>query len=87
MARQIEAHKRLNIKIMAAEMDVKIPSSSAVQIVDSAEPGHAPVRPNKTVNVLLGIVCGIVLASIIGGLAVFITLHFGKRNDRNATAK
>jgi capsular polysaccharide biosynthesis protein len=46
-----------------------------VQITDTAEPGRAPVKPNKTVNIALGIILGILLAAGAGtgiaGLSFF----------------
>ena len=40
-----------------------------VQITDPAEPGKAPVKPNKTVNICLGLVFGLLMGV---GLAFFI---------------
>ena len=40
-----------------------------VQITDPAEPGKAPVKPNKTVNITLGLVFGLIMGV---GLAFFI---------------
>jgi succinoglycan biosynthesis transport protein ExoP len=64
-----ETHKLLYAKIRAEELDSAIPRTSMVQITDSAEPGKAPVKPNKTVNIVLGLIFGIVMGV---GLAFFI---------------
>jgi capsular exopolysaccharide synthesis family protein len=64
-----ETHKMLNLKITANSIDAKIPTTSMVQITDPAEPGKAPVKPNKTVNIVLGLIFGLVMGV---GLAFFI---------------
>jgi uncharacterized protein involved in exopolysaccharide biosynthesis len=51
--------------------------AGAVQIVDRAEPGRFPVKPNKTLNIVLGAVGGIVL----GGLAALIVGLFASRKS------
>jgi uncharacterized protein involved in exopolysaccharide biosynthesis len=86
LARKIEAHKLLNLKMTASEIDLKIPSTSMVQITDTAEPGIRPVRPNKAADVVMGTVWGIVLASVIGGLSVLIVLGLRKRKVLKMTA-
>jgi uncharacterized protein involved in exopolysaccharide biosynthesis len=42
--------------------------AGAVQIIDRAEPGRFPVKPNKPLNIALGAVAGVVL----GALAVMV---------------
>ena len=64
-----ELHKLLNSKITANEIDLAIPVTTMVQITDPAEPGKAPVKPNKTVNIVLGLIFGLVMGV---GLAFFI---------------
>ncbi|HOX01652.1 MAG TPA: polysaccharide biosynthesis tyrosine autokinase [Candidatus Paceibacterota bacterium] len=59
----------MNMKIIAESVDVKMPSTSMVEIVDPAEPGLRPVRPNVPVNIALGVVVGLVVGI---GLAFFI---------------
>ncbi len=56
-------------KIQAQKIDREIPTTSAVQITDLAEPGKSPVRPNKTVNITLGLIFGLIMGL---GLAFFI---------------
>ncbi len=51
--------------------------AGAVQIVDRAEPGKFPVKPNKPLNIVLGAVGGIVL----GGLAAMIVGLFASRKN------
>lgn len=49
--------------------------SSPAQITDRAEPGRFPVKPNKPLNIALGVVAGIVL----GALAAAIVGLFAAR--------
>jgi capsular exopolysaccharide synthesis family protein len=64
-----ELHKLLYSKIEAEKLDLEIPKTSMVTITDYAEPGKTPVKPNKTVNIALGLVFGIIMGV---GLAFFI---------------
>lgn len=43
-----------------------------VEIIDHAEPGFRPVRPNKPLNIFLGGVAGTFLGVVIGGGAVLL---------------
>ena len=65
----IEQHRLLYLKMDAQKVDSTIPKDSMVQIVDYAEPGKAPVKPNKPVNIILGLVFGLIMGI---GLAFFI---------------
>jgi uncharacterized protein involved in exopolysaccharide biosynthesis len=51
--------------------------AGAVQIVDRAEPGRYPVKPNKPLNIALGAVAGIIL----GALAAMIVGLFVSRKS------
>jgi hypothetical protein len=53
----------LFMKIAAEKTDLNLPATGMVQIVDRAVPGLRPVRPNKPLNILIGIIIG-----FIGGL-------------------
>jgi len=59
----------LSLKIAAENIDVELPKSTMVEIVDKAQPGVRPVRPNKPLNIALGIIIGLVVGV---GLAFFI---------------
>jgi hypothetical protein len=50
-------------------LNLKVPYSSIVKIVDRAEPGKKPVLPNKVLNISLGVIFGLILGI---GLAFFI---------------
>ncbi len=59
----------LQTKIAMEQTDLKLPKNSVVEIVDNATPGLRPVRPNKPLNLALGVVIGLVVGV---GLAFFI---------------
>ena len=50
-------------KIAAERTDLSLPATGMVQIVDRAVPGLRPVRPNKPLNIFVGIIIG-----FVGGL-------------------
>jgi len=64
-----DMHKLLYSKIKAEELDIAMPKSFMVQITDNAEPGKSPVKPNKPVNIVLGLIFGLIMGI---GLAFFI---------------
>ena len=64
-----ETHKMLSLKITGMITDEQIPTTSMVQLTDAAEPGKVPVKPNKPVNIILGLVFGLIMGI---GLAFFI---------------
>jgi polysaccharide biosynthesis transport protein len=65
----IDQHRLLSAKMDTVKIDARIPKNSMVQIVDPAEPGKAPVKPNKPLNIVLGLIFGLVMGV---GLAFFI---------------
>ena len=62
-------HNLLQAKIASDKLDLTLPKTSMVEIVDQAKPGRDPVRPDKTLNIILGIVIGLAVGI---GLAFFI---------------
>ncbi len=71
--RELEEAQRfrqiLSMKIVSENIDKTLPKDTVVEIVDTAQPGLRPVRPNKPVNIALGVVIGLVVGI---GLAFFI---------------
>ena len=59
----------LQTKIAMEKTDLQLPKNSVVEIIDTAKPGLRPVRPNKPLNIALGIIIGLVVGV---GLAFFI---------------
>ena len=81
----LELHKNLFAKIEDQKLAVHFPASG-VQVTDRAEPGRAPVRPNKTVNIVLGAFAGVFLASAAGAAFAFLSFFLGKRWRKTAAA-
>jgi capsular exopolysaccharide synthesis family protein len=61
--------ERLKLRIIQEKIDLAIQKTAIVETVDKAEPGLRPVRPNKPLNIALGIIVGLVVGI---GLAFFI---------------
>jgi capsular exopolysaccharide synthesis family protein len=59
----------LTMKISQESIDNSLPKSSMVSIVDVAKKGLRPVKPNKPLNIILGIIVGLMVGV---GLAFFI---------------
>ncbi len=65
-----EAFKKIQSDEVAA---YTTPTNSFFLFVEEkAEPGKIPVRPNKPLNITIGVIGGILLASVIGTLVVVI---------------
>jgi capsular exopolysaccharide synthesis family protein len=64
-----DEHRLLYAKIESEKLEAETPKNSMVQVTDRAEPGKAPVKPNKTVNIVLGLIFGLIMGV---GLAFFI---------------
>jgi capsular exopolysaccharide synthesis family protein len=69
LEQKLRMHELLYSKLEAEKLDLELPKNSMVQITDTAEPGKAPVKPNKTLNIVLGLVFGLFMGI---GLAFFI---------------
>jgi capsular exopolysaccharide synthesis family protein len=59
----------LAMKITSENIEASLPKSTMVEIMDDALPGIRPVKPNKPLNIALGIIIGLVVGV---GLAFFI---------------
>lgn len=81
-----ESHKMLFAKIENQKLDAQLPKPPLVQITDTAEPGGAPVKPNKTLNIALGAFAGVFLASAAGAAFAFLSFFVGKRMRTTAAA-
>ena len=64
-----DLHKLVYSKIEAEKLNSEMPKTQMVQVTDYAEPGKTPVKPNKTVNIALGLLFGLIIGL---GLAFFI---------------
>ncbi|HYV29503.1 MAG TPA: Wzz/FepE/Etk N-terminal domain-containing protein, partial [Candidatus Binatia bacterium] len=61
--------ERLTSRIWQEKVDNAMPKSGIVEITDKAEPDLRPVKPNKFLNIALGVVVGLAIGI---GLAFFI---------------
>ncbi len=70
---ELEALRRIRelikIRLEQENIELTLPTLNIVEVVDKAEPGLKPVRPNKPLNIGLGIFVGLILGI---GLAFFI---------------
>lgn len=71
-------------RIRTSNWKSPLPQPVLVQITDLAEPSMAPIKPNKTLNIVLGGFFGLLLAGVLGGVAFFITKL--RRRNRAPTA-
>ena len=79
-------HKLLAGKIEAEKLDGQIPSAGPVEIVRQAQPGKWPVRPNKPLNIILGALVGIFLATFAGAISALIAFVVGERKRKTPAA-
>jgi succinoglycan biosynthesis transport protein ExoP len=60
---------KLQMRVIQEQVEAATPSSLTVDVLDPAEPGLRPVKPNKVVNIALGVIIGLAIGI---GLAFFI---------------
>jgi polysaccharide biosynthesis transport protein len=65
----IDFRRILTRKMNLEEIDLHLPKSAQVEIIEHAVPGIKPVRPNRPLNIVLGVIIGLVVGV---GLAFFI---------------
>jgi capsular exopolysaccharide synthesis family protein len=61
--------ERLYARIMQEKVEAAIPKTGIVEIIDKAEADYRPVKPNKLLNIALGVIIGLAIGI---GLAFFI---------------
>ncbi|HZL77680.1 MAG TPA: GNVR domain-containing protein [Candidatus Limnocylindrales bacterium] len=86
LSQLLDLHKSLFSKIEAEQLDAQMPQTALVQIIDQAELGRAPVRPNKTLNIVIGAVAGGFLGLMAGAASALVSFKFGNRARKNAAA-
>jgi succinoglycan biosynthesis transport protein ExoP len=69
----------LDMKLASEKIDMALPKSSLVELIDRAVAGLRPVRPNKPLNLFLGACGGILLALLVGGGAALVVSQIRKR--------
>ncbi|HEX5221156.1 MAG TPA: polysaccharide biosynthesis tyrosine autokinase [Verrucomicrobiae bacterium] len=65
----IDFRRLLTRKVNLEEIDLNLPKSAQVEIIEYAIPSTKAFRPNKTLNIILGVLIGLVVGV---GLAFFI---------------
>jgi capsular polysaccharide biosynthesis protein len=65
-----EEAARIANEIAQSYKDHNHVSSFQVEIIDQAVPGRRPVRPNKPLNLAIGILLGLVLGAVAGAVGV-----------------
>ena len=65
----VDFQRLLAAKIEAEKLNLQMPTTSLVQITDIAQPQEDPVKPNKALNITLGLIFGLIMGV---GLAFFI---------------
>jgi capsular exopolysaccharide synthesis family protein len=61
--------ERLAMKIEEQDLEMRLPKDRSVEVIEPAVPIDKAVRPNKTLNIALGVVVGLIIGI---GLAFFI---------------
>jgi uncharacterized protein involved in exopolysaccharide biosynthesis len=66
---------------------ISSPSDIQVEVVDAAVPSLAPVRPNKPLNISLGIVIGTLLGLVVGAGSTWIVFLITKGSRQTAATQ
>jgi capsular polysaccharide biosynthesis protein len=62
-----------------AERAVMTTNGLTVTIIDSAYPSSRPARPNKPLNIIMGMMLGAALGILIGGAAAMLTFRYSRK--------
>ena len=68
----------LSQKLLSIEQDSNLSAANMVEIVDRAVPALRPSRPNKPLNIALGMLVGAILG-LIASLATWVISHMIRR--------
>ncbi len=82
----LETQDAIYAKITTIKLAIAIPIDPLVQITDTAEPGRAPVKPNKPLNIVIGVVAGGFLGLMAGGASALLAAKLGNRGRNNIAA-
>jgi capsular polysaccharide biosynthesis protein len=82
----LSLHQALLTKLESVKLEAEMPKMTLVQIVDRAEPGRAPVRPNKPVTILIGALMGICLATAAGAIGALVSTLSSRRLQKAGAA-
>jgi len=86
LERLLDARKILFAKIEAEKLQLEIPKF-LVQVIDVAEPGRAPIKPNKVVNIFWGVVIATLVGALLGGVAVLLARRSNAKETVAAAAE
>jgi capsular exopolysaccharide synthesis family protein len=60
---------KITARVLQEKVDAAIPKTGIVDVIEAAEPDFRPVKPNKILNIALGVIVGLAIGI---GLAFFI---------------
>jgi uncharacterized protein involved in exopolysaccharide biosynthesis len=73
--RDLEARQQIlqaiSLKILQERVDSQLPTTAPVQLIDVAEPGLRPVRPNRPMNIVLGLLAGMLVSGLLASVFAF----------------
>ena len=76
----------LGLKLTSEKLDMNLPKSSMVEIIDRAMPATRPIRPNKAFNLFLGAVAATLLGTMVGGAAAWGRVRVRRKTPSSAAA-
>lgn len=76
---EVNLRKTLEMKIASEKNDAQHPRSVLVKVMSRAVPSLRPVRPNKPLNIALGMVIGAVLGLGIGGFGAWVAVRLVRK--------